>query len=129
MGIEPYLLRSGVIGILSQRLLRRLCNCAEISTIEMNFCGLPVDRCHVPRGCDQCNTTGYSGRVVASEFLSLKDSSLADQILDTKDSRAIYRIATESGMESLWGRATQLVRDGITSPIEVRRVLGMSMRT
>jgi general secretion pathway protein E len=61
--------------------------------------------------------------------LSLKDSSLADQILDTKDSRAIYRIATESGMESLWRRATQLVRDGVTSPIEVRRVLGMSMRT
>jgi len=129
MGIEPYLLRSGVIGILSQRLLRRLCNCAEVSTNEMNFCGLPIDSCYVPRGCDKCNSTGYSGRVVASEFLSLKDSSLADQILDTKDSRAIYRIATESGMESLWGRATQLVRDGVTSPIEVRRVLGMSMRT
>lgn len=129
MGIEPYLLRSGVIGILSQRLLRKLCSCAQVSTNPMDFCGLPVESCIVPKGCDRCNTTGYDGRVIASEFLSLKDSSLADRILDTKDSRAIYRIAVESGMESLWARATQLVRDGITSPIEVRRVLGMSMRT
>jgi general secretion pathway protein E len=129
MGIEPYLLRSGVIGILSQRLLRKLCKCAVVSTNPKDFCGLPVESCFVPKGCDSCNSTGYSGRVIASEFLSLKDSSLADQILDTKDSRAIYRIATESGMESLWRRATQLVRDGVTSPIEVRRVLGMSMRT
>jgi general secretion pathway protein E len=129
MGIEPYLLRSGVIGILCQRLLRKLCSCAQTSTNPMDFCGLPVESCLVPKGCDRCNATGYSGRVVASEYLSLKDSSLADRILDTKDSRAIYRIAVESGMESLWARATGLVREGITSPIEVRRVLGMSMRT
>lgn len=128
MGIEPYLLRSGVIGILSQRLLRKLCECAQESTQHGDFCGLPVDRCLVPRGCETCNETGYQGRVVASEFLSLKDSALADQILDTKDSRAIYRIAIDHGMKSLWERATELVREGITSPIEVRRVLGMSMR-
>ena len=66
--------------------------------------------------------------MLISEFLSLKDSSLADQILDTKDSRAIYRIAVQSGMQSLWERATQLVRECRTSPAEVRRVLGMSMR-
>ncbi|MGB7345583.1 MAG: GspE/PulE family protein [Pirellulaceae bacterium] len=128
MGIEPYLLRSGVIGILSQRLLRVLCECGEQSRDQNQFCGLPIDECRVPRGCDVCNHTGYRGRILISEFLSLKDSSLADQLLDTKDSRAIYRIAVENGMKSLWERATDLVREKVTSPSEVRRVLGMSMR-
>lgn len=86
------------------------------------FCNLPII------GCERCNDTGYRGRIVTSEFLSLKDSARADQILDTKDSRVIYRIAIENGMVSLWARAIELVRDGITSPAEVRRVLGMSMR-
>ena len=128
MGIEPYLMRSGVIGIMIQRLLRKVCKCATMSTNEHDFCGLPVDSCLVPNGCEACNMTGYVGRVMASEFLSLKDSNLADQILDTRDSRAIYRIATASGMKSLWENATDLVRSGITSPQEVRRVLGLSMR-
>ena len=128
MGIEPYLMRSGVIGIMCQRLLRTLCECAQESTSEEDFYNLPVNRARTPLGCERCNDTGYRGRIVTSEFLSLKDSVRADQILDTKDSRAIYRIAIENGMVSLWARAIELVRDGITSPAEVRRVLGMSMR-
>ncbi len=128
MGIEPYLLRSGVIGILSQRLLRKVCQCATMSTNEKDFFGLPLNSCLNPQGCVTCNMTGYIGRVVASEFLSLKDSSLADQVLDTRDSRSIYRIATANGMKSIWENATDLVRNGTTSPAEVRRVLGLSMR-
>ena len=128
MGIEPYLLRSGVIGILSQRLVRVLCDCCTESREHDDFCGLPVDWARLPNGCDICNQTGYQGRRMVSEFLSLKESSLADQILDTKDSRAIYRIAVEHGMKSLWERSTELVREGVTSPQEIRRVLGLSMR-
>ncbi len=128
MGIEPYLMRSGVIGIMCQRLLRTLCQCGQETTSVADFCGLPVDWARIPVGCERCNHTGYRGRTVASEFLSLKESAHADQILDTKDSRAIYRIALENGMKSLWERATELVREGTTSPTEVRRVLGVSMR-
>ena len=128
MGIEPYLLRSGVIGILSQRLLRTLCECARSSDDPKDFYGLPVDSVKIPAGCEKCNGFGYRGRTMASEFLSLKDSSLASAVLDNRDSREIYRIAIDSGMESLWARATNLVREGVTSPREVRRVLGVSMR-
>lgn len=128
MGIEPYLMRSGVIGIMCQRLLRTLCDCAQETTRETEFCGLPVTWARNPTGCERCNGTGYIGRYVASEFLSLKDSAHADRILDTKDSRAIYRIAIEHGMKSIWERATEMVRSGMTSPSEVRRVLGVSMR-
>lgn len=128
MGIEPYLLRSGVIGILSQRLLRKLCDCCERTTDPKHLYGLPLDSAQVARGCSACNQTGYSGRIIASEYLSLKDATLAEAVLDRKDSRTIYRIAIDNGMKSLWERATELVRDGVTSPKEVRRVLGVSMR-
>lgn len=128
LGIEPYLLRSGLIGVLSQRLLRTLCDCSEESTDESDRYGLPIDWCRTPTGCDKCNQSGYQGRVIVSEFLSFRDPSMADRIMEARDSRSIYRVATESGMKSLWERATELVREGRTSPKEVRRVLGVSMR-
>lgn len=128
MGIEPYLLRSAVIGICCQRLLRKLCHCADESREGDDFYGLPIDWCRVPTGCDECGQTGYRGRMVASEFLSLRGAALASAVMDTKDSRESYRIAVEHGMKSLWERATDMVRDGSTSPAEVRRVLGVAMR-
>ncbi|KAA5546326.1 type II/IV secretion system protein [Roseiconus nitratireducens] len=128
MGIEPYLLRSGVIGICCQRLLRKLCHCAGDSRDPQEFYGLPIDWARVPGGCPECCDSGYRGRVIASEFLPLRDAGLATAILDTRDSRASYRVATEAGMKSVWQSATDLVRQGITSPAEVRRVLGVAMR-
>ncbi|MEI8175942.1 MAG: ATPase, T2SS/T4P/T4SS family, partial [Candidatus Omnitrophota bacterium] len=54
MGIEPYVLRSGLLAILNQRLLRRLCSCAEPSDDVEARLGLAVDRVMVPRGCPDC---------------------------------------------------------------------------
>ena len=59
MGIEPYLLRSGLLALLSQRLLRRLCACAEISRAEADRMGLDVEHWTVPVGCVECGQTGY----------------------------------------------------------------------
>ncbi|MEM6468330.1 MAG: GspE/PulE family protein [Planctomycetota bacterium] len=128
LGIEPYLLKSGILGICCQRLLRRLCECSTECDSPSEFYGLPIDRCRVPGKCELCNDTGYRGRVIASEFLSLRDAVLADQLLDTQDARKSYRMAVENGMKSIWERATDLVREGVTSPLEVRRVLGATMR-
>ncbi|MCC9603568.1 GspE/PulE family protein [Stieleria sp. JC731] len=128
LGIEPYLLRSSIIGLCCQRLLRKLCDCSTMSTDGADFYGLPIGECHVPVGCEACNGTGYQGRVIASEFLSLREATRAAEILDTKDSRTAYRIAVDSGMKSIWESATDLVRSGRTSPVEVRRVLGATMR-
>ncbi|OYP33993.1 secretion protein [Rhodopirellula sp. MGV] len=128
LGLEPYLLRSSVIGICCQRLLRKLCHCAVESRDSTDHFGLPIEWCRKPLGCDDCNETGYRGRVIASEFLSLRDAGHAAEILDTKDSRTAYRIAVDAGMKSIWECATDLVREGVTSPAEVRRVLGVTMR-
>ncbi|MEL7498359.1 MAG: GspE/PulE family protein [Planctomycetota bacterium] len=129
LGIDPYLIRSGINGILSQRLLRKLCKSCCVETEDRSrFFGLPIDTASIPKGCPNCNQTGYQGRILVSEYLSIKDSSFVEHLLEKADSREIYKRAVESGMKSIWERATELVRDKITSPREVRRVLGVTMR-
>src|SRR5258708_10408699 len=69
MGIEPYLLRSGVRAILCQRLLRRLCGCAKGAADDEARMGFPVGVVRVPTGCEECSGTGYRGRFVITEIL------------------------------------------------------------
>ena len=60
MGIEPYVVRSGLRAIVAQRLVRRLCDCAVARAGADDFLGLPVRHARVPRGCDACRGTGYA---------------------------------------------------------------------
>ncbi len=62
MGLEPYVLRSGLLAILNQRLLRRLCRCRSRTTDPAGRLGLDVEHVMTPRGCDDCGGTGYQGR-------------------------------------------------------------------
>jgi general secretion pathway protein E len=126
MGIEPYVLRSGLLAILNQRLLRRLCSCARPSDDPDARLGLPVERVKAPHGCNECGGTGYRGRFLLVEMLTLSRSQLAQAILARSDTAAIERLAAEGGMVSRWQRACRAVDDGWTSPAEVRRVLGFS---
>lgn len=128
MGIEPYLLRSGLNSVVSQRLLRTLCDCARETHNHEEFMGLEVERARVATGCGRCNDTGYMGRALIGEFLSLHDTHLANAVLSKTDSREIYRMAIEHGMSPLWEQAMHLVREGRVSPNEVRRVLGRASR-
>ena len=126
MGIEPYVLRSGLLAILNQRLLRRLCPCAERIDDPDARLGLAVKRVMAPRGCDRCGGTGYRGRLVLAEMLALSRSELARAILARSETPVIERLAAEAGMISRWQRACRAVDEGLTSPAEVRRVLGFS---
>ena len=126
MGIEPYVLRSGVLAILNQRLLRRLCTCAEPSERPEDRLGLDVRRAMVPRGCAECGQTGYRGRFLLVEMLALSRSELARAVLAHCDTPTIERLAAEAGMIGRWSRACRAVDQGLTSPAEVRRVLGFS---
>ena len=58
MGIEPYVLRSGLLAILCQRLLRRLCSCAREARDADARLGMPVEHVRVPVGCQSCGGTG-----------------------------------------------------------------------
>ena len=126
MGIEPYLLRSGLLGILSQRLVRRLCECSRVSDELGARLGLPVEQVRVPVGCDACGQTGYRGRMVLVEMLKAQRTELGRAILTRSDAATLERLAVEAGMVTRWDRAYDALRKGLTSPAEVRRVLGFS---
>jgi general secretion pathway protein E len=129
MEIEPFLVRSGLIAVINQRLLRSLCSCARESSDSRDFNGLAVEKVRVPVGCLQCNRTGYKGRWIISEYLDLRNAGLGSAILEKSDSRELYRLAIGCGMVPLADQATELVRQGKTSPAEVLRVLGSGTRT
>ena len=128
MGIEPYMLRSGVLAILSQRLVRRLCECAlpfAEGSPELSL-GLPVAGARSPRGCTACSGTGYRGRLVLAEMLVPQQTELGRAILSRSDTGNLESLACQAGMITRWTRACEAVEAGLTSPAEIRRVLGFS---
>lgn len=127
MGIEPYLLRSGVIGIVAQRLLRKLCSCAKPVSDADGFVGLEVQRASQPVGCEQCGGTGYRGRMIVSELLQPDLAGMGRAILSRGDATEIEGLAVQAGMQTILRRASLAVEAGQTSPAEVRRVLGWGM--
>ena len=83
----------------------------------------------LPRGCPKCGGTGYRGRFLLVEMLALSHGCRigprpSSCPLATRP--RIERLAVEAGMLSRWQRACRAVDDGLTSPAEVRRVLGFS---
>ncbi len=126
MGIEPYLLRSGILAILSQRLVRRLCQCSRPGVDSVDALGLDVSSFRLAEGCEQCQGTGYHGRMVLAEMLHAEPTELGRAILVRSDAAHLEQLAVQAGMKTRWARAIEAVEAGQTSPQEVRRVLGFS---
>jgi type II secretory ATPase GspE/PulE/Tfp pilus assembly ATPase PilB-like protein len=124
MGIEPYLLRSGILAIVCQRLVRMLCPCAREAADPDSHLGLDVSRARVPNGCEECGQTGYQGRMVLAEILVPDRGELGRAILSRTDVNRLEALAVQNGMRTRWQRACEAVEAGITSPAEVRRMLG-----
>jgi type II secretory ATPase GspE/PulE/Tfp pilus assembly ATPase PilB-like protein len=128
MGIEPYVITSGVRAIVGQRLVRRLCTCARAADDPAQLLGLEVGRARVAVGCDICRGTGYRGRVSLGEILIPSHPDISHAIHARTDVNQIERIALRTGMTGLRQRARHTVEAGLTDPAEVRRVLGISSR-
>jgi general secretion pathway protein E len=126
MGLEPYQVRSAVLAILNQRLLRRLCECATESQDSKDRLGLTVERVRVSAGCEKCRGTGYQGRFLIAELLIPEAHGVGRSILERSDSIELERRAATAGMKTRWRRAAEAVDAGVTSPVEIRRVLGFS---
>jgi type II secretory ATPase GspE/PulE/Tfp pilus assembly ATPase PilB-like protein len=134
MGIEPYALRSGLLAIVHQRLLRKLCSCAITSYDANDLLGLPLEHCQAPVGCELCSHTGYRGRVLLAELLVLRATAghekahaqLAKAVLARSDTTVLEPLAVHAGMIARWQRAVHLAQQGVTSPVEIRRVLGLA---
>jgi type II secretory ATPase GspE/PulE/Tfp pilus assembly ATPase PilB-like protein len=115
-----------VLAILSQRLVRRLCPCSREEDDPAARLGLDVTRPRLPLGCPACGGTGYRGRLVLAEMLTPQRNDLGQAILSRSDSSTLQRLAVKAGMVTRWQRACQAIDAGLTSPAEVRRVLGFS---
>lgn len=124
MGIEPYLLAAVVRGVLSQRLVRRLCeHCKKplmINSLEQRVIDLPTgfERVFQATGCPSCRGTGYSGRIGLHELL-LYNQEIKDLVLERKSSRVIEQTAIAAGMLPLRQDGYLKVKDGRTSLEEV----------
>jgi type II secretory ATPase GspE/PulE/Tfp pilus assembly ATPase PilB-like protein len=130
MGIEPYILRSGVLAIVCQRLVRRLCACKRPIDDAAALLGLPASRAWTAAGCSACNGTGYRGRTVLAElFTAVDKTELARAILSKSDAADLERLAVAGGMVTRWERAIVAIETGTTSPAEIRRVLGLGHAT
>lgn len=124
MGMEPYSLRSSLLLVLCQRLLRRNCECAVPVHDDESFLGLPLDTASVPVGCEKCSGTGYQGRAVVAELLPLQAEGVRRLVVPHIDREALESAASAVGMESCWQQAVKMAAEGTTSPAEVRRVFG-----
>ena len=128
LGIEPFVLRSVISCVLSQRLVRKLCDCAEIvdrNEPEYRLNGKWLNgEYRVPKGCEACGGTGYRGRIPLAEALPLENDDVMRTLLDRNDTTALREAAIHNGMVSLESRAFALIESGATSPQEIWRVFG-----
>ena len=129
MGVENFLISAATIGIIAQRLVRKLCpKCKQAytpETAEMDFVGYRYDPESLPTfykavGCAACSK-GYSGRMGVYEIMKINDE-LRDLIARGASTSLIRYAAKQSGMTTLKDYSLKLVRDGHTSLEEVIRV-------
>jgi len=130
MGIEPYLITSSVNGVLSQRLVRRLCDHCKtpytpdpslLASSGLQRMGLQPAQLYKSAGCELCRQTGYSGRCGIHELLVI-DDGMRRAILDGLDAAALHTKATSTGMHTLYEDGLLKVAAGITSLDELLRV-------
>jgi type IV pilus assembly protein PilB len=125
MGVEPYLIRSAVIGVLAQRLVRTNCpHCKAVEPVdELMRTNLGLSTQEVfwhSTGCEHCHHTGFAARRAIYELLVM-DQTLAQQI-DKGVSADVYRAcALASHMRSLPTNGIELARTGLVSLTEVYR--------
>jgi type II secretory ATPase GspE/PulE/Tfp pilus assembly ATPase PilB-like protein len=107
MGVEPYLLTSGLRAVLNQRLVRRRCPDCPAGAA----------------GCGRCAATGYRGRLLLAELLTL-DAPLRQAILARSDTATLEAVANRPRRQTLWQAAERAVAAGLTTLPEIERVLG-----
>ena len=128
MGVDSYLIADSVVGIIAQRLVRRLCpHCKRkrpAEDYELEFMGLdpavPVDIWE-PVGCQSCNGTGYYGRIGVYEIMEVT-RDLKRLINRRASAEELKQQALKDGMQTLRANAVKLVLSGTTSYTEILSV-------
>jgi type IV pilus assembly protein PilB len=128
VGIEPYLVSASIVGVMAQRLVRKLCQaCRETYDPTINerrqvekIAG-EVDRLYRARGCPRCRNLGYTGRIGIYE-LFVPDDAMLDRISAGATLNEVRELARTAGMKPLRVDGIEKVKAGITTLEEVYRV-------
>ncbi len=126
MGVEPFMLANSLVGIIAQRLVRKVCpDCAEWGVPteeEIRIIGKPIANvCHKV-GCSKCNGTGYRGRISIHEILPI-DKNVRRMISENRTSEDIKDYGRNNlGMLTLKESALELVEQGVTTVEELTKV-------
>ncbi len=128
MGVESYLIADSVVGIIAQRLVRRLCpRCKEkrlANMDELEVLGFEPDaqiEIYAPKGCPNCDNSGYRGRIGVYEIMEVSND-VKRIIARGGDADQIKDAALKNGMNTLRMSATRYVLDGVTSVSEMIKV-------
>ena len=126
MGLEPYMVSTALVGVVSQRLVRRICtNCREaIEPDEFEIQSLRLDpgqKIYKGKGCTECGDKGYKGRIAIHEIVVMtkKMKALLERRASEEDMR---QLAVTEGTQMLQESARALVLEGITTVDELNRV-------
>ena len=130
MGCEPYLVASGLIGVMAQRLVRKICtNCKqayEPTDSERKIMGVPPGRFGVRiyrgAGCSRCGRSGYFDRIGVFEYVPF-DTGLAELVTAKATTEAMQNYAKDHGAIILRDDAMTKVREGLTTLEEALRVI------
>jgi len=128
MGVEPFLVASSLLGVIAQRLIRKVCTKCRIphtpTEFEMTELGMtalpPGSLIFKAVGCPSCAQSGYSGRTVIHELLII-DDKIRSLIIKNSDGNSIKRAAVEGGMKTLREDGVKKVLTGTTTIDELMR--------
>jgi len=132
LGIEPYLVASGLQLVMAQRLVRKLCphcrvglkpNPEQAAKLEAAM-GQPVARIYRSAGCPRCLHTGFAGRCGLFELLTITEA-VRDAISRNPTPGDIYKVLADTKFVKLMNSGYRLVAEGITTMDEVERVVGL----
>lgn len=130
MGIEPFLISSSIIGVMAQRLVRKICpNCREaydISPTVAKQIGIEEDLTfYRGKGCRMCNSSGYQGRIPIQELL-VYNHKIKDLVLAQASTDDIEQAAIGTGMQSLKMDGIAKARAGLTTLEEAMTVISLT---
>ena len=127
LGIEPFLLTATIEGIVSQRLVRKICeNCktafepseAQLMELQLTPDDIKGKKFHYGRGCSKCNGTGYRGRTGVFEIMVFNDE-IRDLVMNQASTAVLRSAGQKAGMRLLRDNGLEAIYDGITTIDEV----------
>lgn len=129
IGVEPYMISSALRGVVSQRLVRKICShCRKAYTPteeEKRMVGIPENEdvtFYKGEGCQECGRTGYRGRRGVFEILTL-DAALRREVANNASSEELTKTALENGFVTMKDNCRRLVLEGVTTVAEAAKAI------